>query len=317
MGYMSPMCWRVLLIALAAAACDRPAPPPLRVGTDVFPGYEPLYLARQRGLLDGAQVRLVEYGSGTHVLRAFRNGTVEAAALTLDEVFLLLDSGLDVEVVLVTDFSEGADVVLGQPGLASLADLKGKRVGVEDTALGAFVLARALESAGLSLADVEPVHADVDEHEAAFAAGKIDAVVTFEPTRTRLLAKGANQLFDSSRLPGEIVDVVAVRRDVLRAQPERVRHLQQAWYGALARIAEAPDESMAQMAPRLALSPQELRRARAGLRTPTEAESRQLLAAHPPGLLAPARTLSAYLAAHALLRREVDPAPCFEGSAPP
>jgi len=308
---------RLLVVALAAAGCERPAPAPLRVGTDVFPGYEPLYLARQRGLLDGAQVRLVEYGSGTHVLRAFRNGTVEAAALTLDEVFLLLDSGLDAEVVLVTDFSEGADVVLGRPDVATLAELKGKRVGVEDTALGAFVLARALESAGLSLADVQPVHTQASEHEAAFAAGKVDAVVTFEPVRTRLLEKGARPLFDSSRLPGEIVDVVVVRRDVARSQPERVRHLQRAWYGALALIAAAPDEALAQMAPRLGLSPDELRLARAGLRVPTEAEARQLLAARPPELLAPARRLSAFLASHALLRHEVDPAPCFEGSAPP
>lgn len=65
---------------------------PLRIGTLVWPGYEPLYLARERGYLDPKSVRLVEYPSNSEVTRAFRNRAIEAAALTFDEVHPLLAS---------------------------------------------------------------------------------------------------------------------------------------------------------------------------------------------------------------------------------
>ncbi len=72
----------------------------LSVGTNVWPGYEPLYLARSLGLYGQAPIRLVEYASATQVIRAFRNGAIDVAALTLDEVLLLRESRLDARVII-------------------------------------------------------------------------------------------------------------------------------------------------------------------------------------------------------------------------
>ncbi len=138
---------RVLLIALLAQvviACGEAPQTPMRIGTNVWPGYEPLYLARDLTYIDERFVRLVEYSSASQVIRAYRNGAIDAAALTLDEVLLLAQDELEPRVVLVMDVSHGGDVILGQAGLQDMRDLKGKRVGFEDTALGAYVLARAL-----------------------------------------------------------------------------------------------------------------------------------------------------------------------------
>ena len=85
---------------------------------------------------------------------------------------------------MVTDISNGADVILAKPEIQSLKDLKGRRVGVDSTALGAFVITRALGQVGLSPKDIEIVSLGVSEQERAFKQGIVDAVVTFEPVRS-------------------------------------------------------------------------------------------------------------------------------------
>ena len=112
-----------LLLPLALTAC---APPPaslLRVGTNVWIGTQPLYIAAERGHFDGAAIRLVEYSSASQVLSAFRNNSIEAAALTLDEALVLSEDIDDVRIVLVEDMSAGADVVLSHPEITTLAEI--------------------------------------------------------------------------------------------------------------------------------------------------------------------------------------------------
>lgn len=124
-------------MALLLLSCG-PAPEPLlRIGTNTWPGYEPLYLARSLGYYEGSPITLVELTSASEVIHALRSGTLEGAALTLDEVLTLLDDGFDLKVVLVMDFSNGGDVLLAKPGIDSTADLRGKRIAVEYTAVGA------------------------------------------------------------------------------------------------------------------------------------------------------------------------------------
>jgi NitT/TauT family transport system substrate-binding protein len=131
------------------------------------------------------------------------------------------------------DFSNGADTLLGRAGVESLQALRGKRIGVENTAVGAHMLVRALEKGGLNVADVTVVPLEVHEHRNAFLSGRIDALVTFEPLRSQLLASGAHELFTSAAIPGEITDVLVVHRDYLAANPEVVGTLLSAWFAVL------------------------------------------------------------------------------------
>jgi len=74
-------------------------------------------------------------------LNAYRNGIIDAAALTMDEVFTLQSEGLAPKIVLVLDISKGGDAILGRPGITTFKQLQGRRVGVENTALGPTFLA--------------------------------------------------------------------------------------------------------------------------------------------------------------------------------
>ena len=274
-----------------------PVGEPLTVGTNVWPGYEPLYLARSLGLYED-RIRLVEYSSATEVIRALRNKLIDVGALTLDEVLLLRQRGVDVRIVLVTDISDGGDGILARPDLTTLTDLKGRRVGVESTALGAYVLTRALQTVGLTPAD---------GHHAAYTRGQVDAVVTFEPARSRILKDGARQLFDSSQMPGEIVDVIAIRADALPEKATRMQLLVDGWFKALAYISEDPEDSGKRIAGRLNLLPEEALASFDGLMQPdSEACLAMFDDRHASSIRRTADRLAAAMKSEKLLEGDVD-----------
>src|SRR5574342_456616 len=215
----------VCAAVLALAACVREPESALRIGTNVWIGSEPLYLARELGRLDPRAVQLVEYPSASEVLRAFRNQAIDGMVISLDELFGLAVDGLQPRVILVVDVSHGADAVVGRSGMRTMKDLKGRRVAVEGGALGAFVLSRALALNDMQASDVKVVHLEANEQPRAFEKGQVDGAVTFDPYRDQLLRAGASTLFDSTQIPGEIVDLVAVRASVIDRQPKAVQAL--------------------------------------------------------------------------------------------
>jgi NitT/TauT family transport system substrate-binding protein len=117
---------------------------PMRVTAHPWVGYEPMFLARQHGWLDTRLVRLVETPSASDSLHLLGHGLVEAAALTLDEVLRARALGLPLVVPMVFDVSAGADGVLARQPVQP-AELAGARIGVEQSAVGALMLAALLE----------------------------------------------------------------------------------------------------------------------------------------------------------------------------
>lgn len=302
-----------LLSAPGLNGCDKDRTPLLRVGTNLWPGYAPLYLARSQGLLDTASIRLVELPSATQVMHELRNDNLEAAALTLDETLSLLAEGLDLRVVLVLDFSAGGDVLMAPPGVDSLKALKGRRVGVEGSAVGAIMLDSALQAGGLSIEEVEVVPVTLDRQLVAFRSGEVEAVVTFEPIRTKLLASGALILFDSSRIPGRIVDVLVVREGALSTHEEPLRALIQGHFEALEQLRREPVVAATRMAPRLGLSPDELLAAFAGMELPGLRRNRALFSVSPSPLEETTASLASLMLARGLLAQPISATHLFDG----
>jgi len=241
------------------------------------------------------------------VLAAFRSGSIDIAALTLDEALRLAHDGIAIRIVLVMDVSNGADVLMARPGVRSLADLRGKRVGVESGALGAYMLSRALDHAGLSPSDVTVVSIPVDQHESAYVSGAVDAVVTFEPVRTKLLARGANVLFDSSLIPNEIFDVLVARKTVFDGSPAIVANLTSAWYRALDYYHAHPEDAVSRMAAREGVTPKEFSASLEELKVPSKAEDDRLLGGNDPAILVPAQRLAGVMLKIGVIDAPVDP----------
>ena len=290
------------MLALLLAACMRPLETPLRIGTNVWIGSEPLYLARNLGRLDASAVQLVEYPSASEVLRAFRNQAIDGMVISLDELFGLAADGLSPRVVLVVDVSNGADVVVGRRGMHSMRDLKGKSVAVESGALGAFVLSRALTLSSMEASDVDVVHLESNEQPTAFEKGRIDGAVTFDPYRAQFLGAGAVTLFDSTRIPGEIVDLIAVRANVLDEQPDAVQALLAGWFDALDYMRLHPRDAARRMGVRQQTSGEQFLEAQKGLHVPSREENLRMLAGPAPTLAVTGRRLMALMVDAKLLR---------------
>ncbi len=279
---------------------------PLRLGTNLWPGYEPLYLSRAQGQLPREKVILVELLSASEVMRAFRNGVIDAAALTLDEVINLRLAGLKPVVFQVTNISMGADVILARPDITDFAQLKGKRIGVEATALGAYVLSRALEMNQMTLDEIEVIHLEVNEHAAAFKDGRVDALVTFDPVPQQIGGEHAVRLLDSTSLPGEIVDVLVIRERLLKEREEEVQLLIKAWHQELAFIEQEPEMSAKMMSERLKVSPEEVQQSLKGLVLPDQEASLRLFKGEPAPLYKQAERLAASMKASGLIDRMPD-----------
>lgn len=288
-----------LLAVLLIAGCSAPGMP-LRVATNVWPGYEFLYLAREKGLYDES-IRLVELASASDVMDALRTGDIEAGALTLDETITLASEGVDLVVVLVFDISAGADVLMTRPSIARLEDLRGQRIAVETTALGAVMLEGALAKAGLPIESVQVRHLSLREHLEAYQRGEIDAAITFPPYDSALAAAGAVRRFDSSAIPGRIVDVLAVRRDALDGHHQSLRALVHGYFEAREAWQESPAEALSIINRRLKLPVNELPGTFDGLHLPSADEMRTMLAGEPAPLEASARALGALMHQNKLL----------------
>ncbi len=260
------------------SGCGLNPEPPIRVGANIWPGFECLFIARSLRLFGDRPIKLVEYPSTPEVIRAFKNRAIEIAAMTGDEFLRLSGELPDLRAFLVTDFSKGADALVGRSGIGSLKELRGKRVGVEVNALGVYMLARALRKSGLTKSDVEIVPMENDQHVSAFAAGKVDGVVTFEPHRGKLLKQGGRVLFDSSEIPGEVVDYLVTRESILRDRADALKAISKGWFLARERLLNEGEEVARLVASREGVTPADYLKSLDLLELPSAEKNRQMLA---------------------------------------
>ncbi|MBE2284640.1 MAG: ABC transporter substrate-binding protein [Prosthecobacter sp.] len=193
-----PLC--ALLMMLGVVLIPRDAVKPrMKVALSVWPGSEPLVLARDSGMLKG-QTRVLEMPWASAVTRAFDDEVVDVAVMTLDAVCLLRAEGHRLRVLRVLDQSTGGDALIARQPISTLNELRGKRVGVDFQGTGMFLLINALEQAGMTLRDIETVPLIQPEIESLFAKGDIDAAVASEPWLSQVSTEGTSRLFDSKAL---------------------------------------------------------------------------------------------------------------------
>jgi NitT/TauT family transport system substrate-binding protein len=305
-------CWSVGLMSLSASlvvliSCvQQPSPSLLRVGVPQWIGFTHLHLAEELGYYKDTSIRLLDYPSGADLMQAFRNGEIEAMGTTIGNSMLLSETDPTLRVILVADSSHGADVILSNSSIASLKNLAGHRVGLEASEVAAFVLHRALEQVGLSTNDVQIVLISLSEQEAAFKQGKVDALVTYDPIRSHLLEFGAKQLFDSSQIPGEIVDVIVVHGNVL-SQQDTVQTLVKVWFQAQRYFQRQPEEAASLVAPLQKLSPKQYLNSLKDIEFPDLEKNQQLLGSTNSTLIKGAKRLSEIMQRQNLLKTPVDP----------
>lgn len=295
---------RVLLWMLAIswlAGCHYEEAP-FKVGINRWLGYEPLMLARQLGSYPDIDV--VRLSSALDVMRALRNGNLQAAGLTLDEALTLIGEGIDLRIVLVLDYSHGADIVLADPSIAALPELAGKRIGVEMNAVGALLLRGLLEAAGLTLAQVNVESMPVSHMQHAYEDNRIDVAVSYQPFIGALLASGMKPVFSSADMPGQIVDVLVVRGDALH-QREKMRQLIEGYFKTREFMSSRAEKALQRMAENQGVSRDQLASELVGIYLPSTREIHDSLSL-PSGLRATAGLLVEVMKTQGQLRVPFD-----------
>ncbi len=274
----------------------------LIVASGIWQGYELMFLAKRQGWLKKPLVRLAELPSNSSSLHALASGLVHGAALTLDEVLRARVSGIPLTIVLVFNSSAGADMVLAKPEIADLAQLKKQRVAIDQGTNSVVLLAKALQSAGLTAADVTIVTLPIGAQVEAWNKNQIDAAITYDPVASQLQALGAKRLFDSSQVPDTIVDVLALRSEFLIPEyAEAIRHLIASHFRALHFFQQDPLVAAPLIAEHLGLTPEDVPASYAGLQLPDITENRRLLAGSAPVLMQSAARLVAFMTEQRLL----------------
>ncbi|HWC29458.1 MAG TPA: ABC transporter substrate-binding protein [Dehalococcoidia bacterium] len=240
---------------------------PIKLGFSAWPGWFPWQVAEEQGIFDkaGVKVELVWFEGYLDSINALASGQLDANSQTLNDTLASVAAGADQRIVLVNDNSTGNDQIIVRDGINSIADLKGKKVGIEAGVVDHFLLALGLRNAGLSLSDVEIVNLETGAAAASFAAGQLDAVGAFAPFTTQALKRsGSKVLFTSADFPGSIPDHLVVSGDLVEDRPEDVQKLINAWFMTLDYLKANPTKALEIMAKRAGVSVDEYKEYDAG-----------------------------------------------------
>ena len=249
------------LLSLHAGLAGCAHKEPLRIGLNLWPGYEFIFLAEHLGYFkdEGVDVKLIDFSSLGDARRAFERGQIDGLGTTVVEVMLANEASADpLKIVNVVDYSDGADVIIARPGFANIASLKGRKVGVELGSICVYVLARALEQAGMTLADVVVVSKDQASMEADLRAGELDAIVTYPPTSIDALKDPTfTPVFSTKKTPREVVDVIAFGDKTITQRPKDVAAVLRAHKRAQDYYVTHKAEALQIMGKREGVSPEE------------------------------------------------------------
>lgn len=233
--------------------------PPLKISAHLWPGYELLFMGKDMGMINPEYIQLIPTESASSSMQAIRDKKVHGAMLTLDEVIRLTSEGIHLKIILVFNISLGADALLTRPEITSLAELKGKTIGYEESALGALMLAAVLEKAQLTKKDVKLRNLAVDQQERAWKENKVDALITFESLKTRIQKlQNSNKLFDSKDIPNSIFDVLVVTEEAAKLYPKELTELLRIQFNSLHHFRTNSMDASYRIAKRLNVSTEEI-----------------------------------------------------------
>jgi NitT/TauT family transport system substrate-binding protein len=283
---------------------------PVRLGLVTWLGYGPFYIAEEKGFFrdQGVPVTLLRIEGDAERRAAIASGSLDGTALTLDALVVLRSGGLPLKTVMAIDGSNGGDGIVAVNSVKSVADLRGRQVAFPTGLPSHFFLYSVLKANGLSMSDIRPIVMDADKAGAAFAAGQVEAAVTWEPwlSKAREVGKG-RVLADSRQYPGQIEDVLFMREDVIDKRPDAIRGIMKAWFRALDFLGQHPVEGRAIMAKAFGLDDASVQRLIPGIRLENLAGNKEAFGTKErPGFLYALydRTSEAWMAEKVISRRD-------------
>jgi len=214
----------------------------------IYVGWMPWEYGDATGIIDkwadkyDMEIDVVQINDYIESINQYTAGQFDACAMTsMDALTIPAAGGVDSTALIVGDFSNGNDAVILKEG-ATLSDIKGQRVNLVELSVSHYLLARGLESVGLSERDVTVVNTSDADMVAAYSTRDVTAITTWNPLVNEILkVPGATKVFDSTQIPGEILDTLMVKTEVLEANPDLGKALVGAWYEIMSMMESQPE----------------------------------------------------------------------------
>jgi NitT/TauT family transport system substrate-binding protein len=228
------------------------------LAVSIYAGWMPWYYANETGIIKkwadkyGEKIN-VKYMDYVPSIEAYVAGQADVLSVTnMETLDMPAASGVDSSVIIMGDYSNGNDAVLVRDKL-TLPQLKGQNVYLVEKTVSQYVLSRALETAKMKEKDVKIVNVSDSDIAPSFLASKTQkAVVTWNPMVMEIEKNpGITRIFDSSKIPGEVQDLLVMNTKVLKANPNLARALVGAWYEVMSVMSQpgsANDKAIGKMA---------------------------------------------------------------------
>ena len=209
-----------------------------KVAWSIYVGWMPWDYMQKEGILKkwadkyGIKIDLVQVNDYIESINQYTAGKFDACGMTnMDALTIPAAGGVDTTALIVGDFSNGNDGIVLKGSGKKLADIKGQKVNMVELSVSHYLLARALESVKLAEKDVKVVNTSDADIVAAYATPAVSAVVAWNPQLSSIKAAPMSTLvFDSSKIPGEIIDMMMVNTQTLKENPKLGKALVGAWF---------------------------------------------------------------------------------------
>lgn len=244
------------LMSLSASALAEP----LKIGYSDWPGWVAWEVAVQKGWFKEAGVDVqFEWFDYVASMEAYSAGKLDGVGMTNGDALVTGAAGGKSVTILINDYSNGNDMIIAKPGINSLKDLKGKKVGIEVGFVDHLLLLNGLKKAGMTEKDVTLVNAPTNETPQVLASGDVDAIGAWQPSSgiALKLVPGSKAIYTSADEPGLIYDVLAVSPASLAARKADWVKVAQVWYRVVDYIHDPKThgDAIAIMSSRVGLTP--------------------------------------------------------------
>jgi NitT/TauT family transport system substrate-binding protein len=239
-----------LVLAVAPAAAQ--AKKEFNIAWTIYVGWMPWPYAAESGIVKkwadkyGIKINVTQINDYVESINQYTAAKFDGVTVTnMDALTIPAAGGVDTTVLIIGDFSNGNDGIVSKSA-KSLKDLKGKSLNLVELSVSHYLLARALSKSGMSEKDIKVVNTSDADMVAAFKSKDVNTVVTWNPLLAEVAAEpGATMLFDSSKIPGEIIDTLVVNTAVLKDNPNLGKALVGIWYETLAAMVDKSDKGKA------------------------------------------------------------------------
>jgi len=225
-----------LILALSLSSITH-ATDSFKVCWSIYVGWMPWAYGAEQGIVKkwgdkyGIDIEVVQFNDYIESINQYSAGEFDACTMTnMDALTIPAAGGLDSTALIVGDFSNGNDGVVLK-GKKSLSDLKGQNVNLVELSVSHYLLARGLETVGLSEKDLTVVNTSDADMVAVYGTDDVTAVSTWNPLLSEITSMpNSHNVFDSSQIPGEIIDLLVINTETLKANPKLGKALVGAWY---------------------------------------------------------------------------------------